>query len=107
MTEKLNQGTNIYIGYGFKNSAGINESNVPQKLKNMIREFPNKLFVAEYATHEKLLIVDEDIVVFGSANWLSNKRYKNSERSIVITDRDLAISEAKRAEKLIRDNLDT
>ena len=62
---------------------------------------PNKIQVAEFATHEKTLVIDGRIVIFGSANWLSNRKYKNSERSIVVLDGALAKSEDKRIGALI------
>ena len=65
---------------------------------------PNKLKVAEYATHEKMLIIDGKTVVFGSANWLSNRQYKNSERSIVVMNVAIAKSEERRISELVQNN---
>jgi phosphatidylserine/phosphatidylglycerophosphate/cardiolipin synthase-like enzyme len=39
-------------------------------------KYSNQLHVAEYATHEKMLVIDAEVVVFGSANWLSNRSTK-------------------------------
>ena len=49
-----------------------------------------------------MLVVDGRLVVFGSANWLSNRKYKNSERSIVVTDTVLAEAEEQRISHLER-----
>ena len=73
-------------------------------LKQLADKFPNRLYVAEYATHEKMLVVDSQTIVFGSANWLSNRQYKNSERSIVVTDNAIASSEEQRIAALVRKN---
>lgn len=109
MRTKAKQGVLFYIGYGWQNSqgnhqAGADSIDALQKLKKLARKFPNQIFVAEYGTHEKILVVDSTVAVFGSANWLSNRRYKNSERSIVITDEPLAQSEENRIKALIEQN---
>ena len=72
-------------------------------LSELARKYPNQLHVAEYATHEKMLVVDSEVVVFGSANWLSNRQYKNSERCIVVMDKAIASSEEKRISTLVND----
>jgi phosphatidylserine/phosphatidylglycerophosphate/cardiolipin synthase-like enzyme len=73
-------------------------------LRKLANDFPNQLKVAEYATHEKMLVIDGKTVVFGSANWLSNRQYKNSERSIVVIDVAIAESEEHRISELVREN---
>ncbi len=111
LSTKLKSGVEVHIGYGWENSQGQHVNmEVSEKavlaLKKLAKKYPNRLLVAEYATHEKLLVWDDKEVVFGSANWLSNRRYTNAERSIVITDAELARSEARRLEQLIRKNAD-
>ena len=106
---KLKSGVAVYIGYGWENSQGQHVNMEASEksllaLKKLAKKYPNQLLVAKYATHEKLLVVDDKEVVFGSANWLSNRRYTNDERSIVITDAGLARSEARRVEQLVRKN---
>ncbi len=107
---KLGQGVHVYIGYGWENSKGKHSQSVISKealasLKRITRQHPKAIFVSKFATHEKLLVLDEKKVVYGSANWLCNRSYKNSERSIVIADDGLAKGEAERVEKLIRQNV--
>lgn len=106
---KLGEGVEIYIGYGFQDHKGVhnefgNSKSVLKSLKRLIIKYPTSFFVASFATHEKLLIVDNLTVVIGSANWLSNRRYLNSERSFIITNNDFAILETKRAVTLIKAN---
>ena len=73
-------------------------------LRKLAKDFPRQLSAAEYATHEKMLVVYERLVVFGSANWLSNRKYKNSERSIVVIDVAIAESEEARISTLVQNN---
>ena len=51
-----------------------------------------------------MLVIDSNTVVFGSANWLSNKNYTNFERSIVVIDEAIASSEEERISALIKAN---
>lgn len=106
---KLKTGVVFHVGYGWQDSKGAHRSSEDLQralrgLKQLADKFPNRLYVAEYATHEKMLVVDSVAVVFGSANWLSNRQYKNSERSIVVTDNAIASSEEQRIATLVRKN---
>ena len=106
---KLKTGVVFHIGYGWQDSKGEHRSGEDLQialrgLKQLADKFPNRLYVAEYATHEKMLVVDSQTIVFGSANWLSNRQYKNSERSIVVTDNAIASSEEQRIAALVRKN---
>ena len=112
LSSKLKQGVRVYIGFGFQDHEGKhndfgNSKAVLNSLRKLIQKHPNCLFVASFATHEKLLIVDNKVVVIGSANWLSNKRYINSERSFIIKNKEFASLEAERAILLVKDNLIT
>ena len=106
---KLLKGVVFHIGYGWQDSRGEHRSGEDlqralEGLRQLADKFPNRLYVAEYATHEKMLVVDSVTVVFGSANWLSNRQYKNSERSIVVADDAIASSEEQRIAALVRKN---
>lgn len=107
---KLNKGIKVYIGYGYQDWNGEHKTTdsydiALDSLKKLISKYPEQLIIAKYATHEKLLVVDEQVVVYGSANWLSNKNYRNSERSVVIENEKSAKMEAKRVRTLILSNL--
>ena len=109
LREKLKEGVCFNIGYGWQDWQGTHNSGNDLEtalgdLQKLAKDFPNQLRVAEYATHEKMLIIDGTRVVFGSANWLSNRQYKNSERSIVVIDAAIAESEEQRILKLVQDN---
>ncbi len=108
--KKLEQGIKIYIGYGFQDYKGNHKEiggskEVLISLQKLMKAYPSQLFIANFATHEKLLLVDSRRVVVGSANWLSNKSYINSERSLIIESDAFAKLEAARAIKLIKQNL--
>ena len=108
--KKLEQGIKIYIGYGFQDYKGNHKEirgskEVLISLQKLMKAYPSQLFIANFATHEKLLLVDSRRVVVGSANWLSNKNYINSERSLIIESDAFAKLEAARAIKLIKQNL--
>ena len=106
---KLKESVCFHIGYGWQDSQGAHKASRGLEealagLQKLANDFPNQLKVAEYATHEKMLIIDGNLVVFGSANWLSNREYKNSERSIVVMDATIAESEEHRISELVQKN---
>lgn len=109
ISSRLKEGVSIYIGYGYQDHQGQHNEfgkskEVLNSLKELIKKYPDQLFVASYATHEKLLLVDERLAVRGSANWLSNRLYKNSESSVIITNNAYVKSEAARAISLVMEN---
>ncbi|MDB4068601.1 phospholipase D-like domain-containing protein [Pseudomonadales bacterium] len=109
LREKLEEGVFFRIGYGWQDSQGAHKAGndldkALSELRKLANDFPNQLKVAEYATHEKMLVIDGKTVVFGSANWLSNRQYKNSERSIVVIDVAIAESEEHRISELVQEN---
>lgn len=109
LESQLAGGVVCHIGYGWQDSKGSHSAGDDLRvalsgLSELAKKYPNQLHVAEYATHEKMLVVDSEVVVFGSANWLSNRQYKNSERSIVVMDKAIASSEEKRIATLVNEN---
>jgi len=96
----LARGVNIYIGYGWQKSDGTHDSDrtvveARQRLDKLAATASGKrgwgqLIIRENPTHEKVLIKDQDYVICGSNNWLSNKNFKNQEQSIKIWDATLA-----------------
>ena len=63
-----------------------------------------KIYLAEYKNHSKILICDDEYVVCGSFNWLSNAAGQNIERSYIIYDKKLVLKEAQIIKKFIKDN---
>ncbi|MFH1021979.1 MAG: phospholipase D-like domain-containing protein [Planctomycetota bacterium] len=47
-------------------------------------------------THSKVIVVDEEAVVIGSANWTYSALKRNHEASVLIRSRDLAVHLKKR-----------
>lgn len=90
----LDRGVTIYLGYGYEDSRGGHQESEPAKraLANLAEIKPTKsrLFVGKFNNHQKILIVDQLRVVCGSHNWLSNRAFKNREKSFIIEDRKAA-----------------
>ena len=92
----------VVIGFGWENYDGTHEgSDGEAHLRNLEKEYPEQLSIIKWPSHEKLMVIDEKKVVFGSANWLSNREYRNSERSIEVTSQNLAANEWARIEEKI------
>lgn len=100
LRDALARGVNIFIGYGWQKSDGTHDTDrtiteARQKLDKLSAVASRKhawgrLIIQENPTHEKVLIKDQDYVICGSNNWLSNKNFKNQEQSIKIWDAELA-----------------
>ena len=108
LKKRLESGLTVYIGYGYE-SLGRHEMTASaqkalERLQKLSSQFPDQIHIGSFANHEKILVVDKSVVVFGSANWLSNRKYVNSESSIVINDEKLASRETERIKKLVIEN---
>ena len=114
LTEALKRGVNIYLGYGYRSSHHneqkkeyeLNAENDLRKLVQQAKEhkLKGKIYLAEYKNHSKILICDDEYVVCGSFNWLSNAAGQNIERSYIIYDKKLVLKEAQIIKKFIKDN---
>ena len=102
---RLREGCQIYIGFGWRDSEGQHilsrrAKRALRTLEALKREHRQRLHVAQFGTHEKLLVTDDE-VVFGSNNWLSSASFRNFERSLAVSDRELADRESGRAKRLV------
>lgn len=102
---RLREGCEVYIGFGWRDSEGQHTLSRRAKralgrLEALKRQHRQRLHIAKFGTHEKLLITDDE-VVFGSNNWLSNSSFQNFERSLAVADQELADRESGRAKRLI------
>jgi phosphatidylserine/phosphatidylglycerophosphate/cardiolipin synthase-like enzyme len=92
----LQRGVEVYLGYGFEDSQGQHQVSKPAKraLDNLAKVGTNnrRLRIGRFNNHQKLLIVDRARVVCGSHNWLSNRTFKNREKSFIIEDPAVAES---------------
>jgi phosphatidylserine/phosphatidylglycerophosphate/cardiolipin synthase-like enzyme len=106
LKKRLKAGLRVYIGYGYEGRSGVHEQTESseraiRQLNDLAGWFNGQLHIARYATHEKLLIIDERVVVYGSANWLNNRKYMNAERSVVLEEPALAAVEFERVTEQI------
>ena len=108
----LSRGVKVYIGYGWQDSMGEHRQSRftgqgRANLESIKSRHPDNIFIGVFANHEKLLLKDFDYVICGSNNWLSNRYFRNSERSMKIYDRNLASSEYNRTTNMIRNAVAT
>lgn len=112
LNNALKRGVDVYIGYGWQDYYGVHKDN-PQALESLRsvyitkkrQNYPGDILVSKFPNHQKILVIDDQYVVVGSANWLSNKTYKNEEYSFAIYSKDLSLEESKRIETLIKENI--
>ena len=107
LDRKLSSNVEFYFGYGYQDYEGKHKSTASSKralssLLMLQSKYPSKMFIKEFPTHEKILVIENKIVVYSSANLLNNRRYKNAERGIVLLDDKLASNEAARIRNLFR-----
>jgi phosphatidylserine/phosphatidylglycerophosphate/cardiolipin synthase-like enzyme len=90
----VERGVDIYLGYGFEDSQG--EHQVSKAARRALAGLAKvgavspRLRVGRFNNHQKILIVDQARVVCGSHNWLSNRVFKNREKSFIIEDHAVA-----------------
>lgn len=96
----LSRGVDVLIEFGYsfgKNSRGNPDQMVAlERLVNLERlaatqRYPGRLRIARTYTHIKELAVDDEYVVIGSNNWLSNLKFSNKEKSYLLYDKEMAI----------------
>ena len=109
LEQALNSGVKIFIGFGWEDSKGQHANNQLKQaafnnLLNVSSKFQGQLIIGKFATHEKIIVKDDDYIIIGSNNWLSNSMFKNSERSLLLFSSDLAKQESRRIKKLIEEN---
>jgi hypothetical protein len=108
----LERGVDIYLGFGYEDSKGRHNLILGSKkalsalnsLRKESREMKGTLYVGRFNNHQKVLIQDKEKVVCGSHNWLSNKTFRNKERSLVVEDKKMAAGLFEEISKLIVEN---
>lgn len=100
----LSRGVNVQVFYGYSNinlhQKEDNDEGLVQEYLNLLG--PDNMIRLPEGTHEKILLVDDRILVVGSWNWLSNAYYKwygddqnqsnlaiRRETSVIILDRKI------------------
>ncbi len=101
----LKRRVRVYIGYGWESSPGGHElSGVALEALRFLLKLQDEskgkgvgeLHIAQFANHEKTIVVDDAYLLIGSNNWLSNKAFRNTERSLRVEVPTLAVDEARR-----------
>jgi len=99
----VNRGVRIFLGFGWESSSGHEMSPTAKSALNFVRSFGSRrIMVAQFANHEKVLVVDDAYCIIGSNNWLSNSTFRNSERSVLVRIPSFASEEAMRVETIVR-----
>ena len=115
LEEAIKRGVNLYIGFGYGSKAGECDSLrllQPEqhkalmelfRLKNTYNQNSNKgsLYLGLFPTHQKILLKDNDFVICGSNNWLSNRYFNNHELSLKVYSSDIVNTEKLRIKSLI------
>ncbi len=76
---------------------GFEYSNIPDYAKNWKNYFESKGIEVKFdwsneTTHDKLIIIDDEIVIVGSTNWSQSALNYNHEANAVIDDKKVANS---------------
>lgn len=113
LEKAVERGVHTYFGFGFEDSSGShNMSRKAQqavaalsKLRDRTRTARGSITIGRFNNHQKLLIRDRQQVVCGSHNWLSNRMFRNKERSFIVNDSRLASTEHEKASLMITNHL--
>jgi predicted MPP superfamily phosphohydrolase len=113
LKNKMKEGLNIFIGYGYrdKDNNHLNNTHTDNALNNLRQlwieakksQFKGNIYVSNFPNHQKILI-HNNVIVVGSANWLSNKSYTNEEYSVIINSNILVEKEILRIRTNIKEN---
>lgn len=99
----VKRGVRIFLGFGWESSSGHEMSQTAKSALSFVRSFGSPgVMVAQFANHEKVLVVDDAYCIIGSNNWLSNSTFRNSERSVLVRIPSFASEEAIRVESIVR-----
>lgn len=100
--EALKRGVKVYLGFGYQSSEKKINTKYEDKAAKFLWELREwcqniqgngEIEVFEFANHAKVLIKDDEYVVIGSFNWLSNAKGRNLERSWIVKDKFLVDNE--------------
>lgn len=98
----VKRGVRIFLGFGWESSSGHEISPTAEFALRFVRSLgSSRVMVAQFANHEKVLVVDDKYCIIGSNNWLSNSTFRNSERSILVRIPSFASEEAQRVEAIV------
>lgn len=99
----VKRGVRIFLGFGWESSSGHEMTPTAKSALSFLGSLDRtRVMVAQFANHEKVLVVDDSYCIIGSNNWLSNSSFRNSERSVLVRIPSFASEEAKRVEGIVR-----
>lgn len=99
----VKRGVQVFLGFGYEFGSGHEMSSTAKSALNFAMDLDrSQVTVAQFANHEKVLVVDDSYCVIGSNNWLSNSNFRNSERSILVRVQSFATDEAARVAAIVR-----
>lgn len=108
LSRALSRGVKVFLGFGYEDSKGTHDLSEPGKraLRALasVQERSPDLHVGKFNNHQKVMVIDKRRVVCGSHNWLSNRAFKNRERSFIIGDSDAAESVFLHSVGLVKDH---
>ncbi len=88
LSERLKEGIEFHIYYTENKSSDLSAI---EKVESYARQFSNlKLHRQPSTWHRKAIIVDDEICVIGSFNWLSNSGRESIETSLMLHDKKIA-----------------
>jgi phosphatidylserine/phosphatidylglycerophosphate/cardiolipin synthase-like enzyme len=80
----------VILEYDGDNTSFISENNMKVKEYLESRGAEVLLDSPSVRTHDKLIIVDGEVVIVGSTNWSQSALNKNHEAAVLISDEDVA-----------------
>ena len=115
LEEAIKRKVNIYIGFGYGSEAGeCNSLRLlrPEQHEALIELFRLKntynqninmgsLYLGLFPTHQKILLKDNEFIICGSNNWLSNNYFNNHELSLKVYSKEIIYTEKSRIASLI------
>ena len=88
ISKRLKEGVEFHIYYTINKSSNLSAID---KMEDYARQFKGLKLVLQPTTwHRKAIIVDDEICVIGSFNWLSNKGEESIETSLMLKDKRIA-----------------
>lgn len=111
LERRAREGVSFVIGYGWQNSRGSHAE--LESTKEALRDLdllsgrvPEMITVVQFPNHAKMLIKDQDFLICGSNNWLSNRRFRNAETSIKIESPSLVQQETEEILRIVAQRAD-
>lgn len=87
LQKKLNEGVKVNLLYGYKKNDNASNPRALGHIDMLKEQYPNlKTYEVHHEFHMKCILVDNETVVIGSFNWLSNTGATSVEASLLIRE---------------------